>query len=486
MSKKEVKSEATSAKPKIGVRNWIIIWVAGLAGQLCWNIENQWFNTFVYAKIAPNPTIITWMVAVSAIVSTLSTFISGTGSDRLGKRKPFIVWGYILWGAFTIVFGATEFIHVRNLAAIATMVVAADALMSFFGSLGNDAGFNPWTTDITTEENRGNLGAVISIQPVIATILGSLGGGLIIQYLDYFLFFVIMGVFVMLIGIYCLFTLKDAPTLKPNRSGKTFWHQFAQAFNFKLLKKNKLLLIVLFIFAMFFISFNVYFPHMLNYFIYSRGYDEGTAGLLLGIGLVVAIPFTFLSGVFINKKKFVPTLCIAVAANILGLIIMALSTLVQGMTATVIIAVAVFFVGGGYMIVYQSLMIWCKNLYPEDQRGQLEGVRLFFYVCIPMVLGPAIANPVINKFGIPMVNDYGIPGMSASSELFYVAMAVAALTYIPIIIAYFYLKKNGDNGTLDGGDVVTEAPVEIIDSEALSEMAQEGETPLGNEDTFEI
>lgn len=94
---------------KISGKNWIIIWIAGLAGQLCWNIENQWFNTFVYAKVAPNPSIITWMVAVSAIVSTLSTFISGTGSDRLGRRKPFVVWGYILWGVFTIVFGALEF-----------------------------------------------------------------------------------------------------------------------------------------------------------------------------------------------------------------------------------------------------------------------------------------------------------------------------------------------------------------------------------------
>ena len=38
----------------------------GLAGQLCWNVENQWFNTFVYAKIGPYPWILSWMTAVSA------------------------------------------------------------------------------------------------------------------------------------------------------------------------------------------------------------------------------------------------------------------------------------------------------------------------------------------------------------------------------------------------------------------------------------
>ncbi len=60
---------------KLGWKNWLIIWVVGLAGQLCWNVENQWFNTFVYEKIAPNPDIIKWMVAVSATVTTLSLLL---------------------------------------------------------------------------------------------------------------------------------------------------------------------------------------------------------------------------------------------------------------------------------------------------------------------------------------------------------------------------------------------------------------------------
>ena len=34
------------------IRFWVLVWGLGLVGQLCWNIENQWFNTFVYAKIA--------------------------------------------------------------------------------------------------------------------------------------------------------------------------------------------------------------------------------------------------------------------------------------------------------------------------------------------------------------------------------------------------------------------------------------------------
>ena len=70
----------------ISRKNWILIWVLGMAGQICWNIENSWFNNFVYAKIAPEPAIVSWMVGVSAVVSTFCTFLVGTWGDRIGKR----------------------------------------------------------------------------------------------------------------------------------------------------------------------------------------------------------------------------------------------------------------------------------------------------------------------------------------------------------------------------------------------------------------
>ena len=133
---------------RISRKNWILIWVLGLTGQICWNIENSWFNTFVYDKIAPDPAIVSWMVGASAAVSTICTFSIGTWGDRLGKRKPFICIGYILWGVFTFIFGATERLPKDPLFIAAACVVLADAVMSFFGSVGNDGGFSPWTPKI--------------------------------------------------------------------------------------------------------------------------------------------------------------------------------------------------------------------------------------------------------------------------------------------------------------------------------------------------
>jgi MFS family permease len=410
--------EQTTKKSKSGLGwlTWVIIWVAGMAGQLAWNIENQWFNTYVYAKIAPDSNIITWMVATSAVVSTIATFLGGTLSDRVGKRRIFVLVGYVMWGVSTIVFGCTQFFGALILESV--MVVVFDCVMSFFGSIGNDCGFNPWTTDISTPANRGSLGTAIAIQPVIATIIGSIAFGAIIdgfaglktpngQSLDYFMMFLIVGSAIALIGVFSFFFMKESPTLFPHRE-VSFGKALAKPFNFKLIKENKLLFWVLMIFMAFFISFNVYFPHILNYFIYScssvtwlnESLNLGintTAGAIMAVGLLLGVPLVIVSGKFLNKQKFIPVLIISVLANILGLAVL----FIDGVTGAekslqiVLLFLGTFLLGAGYMGLYQALMVWVKDLYPSDMRSQFEGVRMIFYICIPMFLGTLVGNFII-------------------------------------------------------------------------------------------
>ena len=75
---------------------------AGFAGQLAWGVENQYFNTFIYDNITPDPRPISWMVAASAFTATLTTILMGAFSDQVrsswGRRKPFILLGYLAWG----------------------------------------------------------------------------------------------------------------------------------------------------------------------------------------------------------------------------------------------------------------------------------------------------------------------------------------------------------------------------------------------------
>ena len=252
---------------------WGLIWALGLAGQLCWNMENQWFNTFVYAKIAKDPTIISWMLAISAVATTVSTFLFGCVSDRKGNRKTLVSVGYILWGIFTILFGTTEFLSNQSegdaaLIGVIFAVVAADAIMSFFGSMGNDIGFNAWINDHMDADNRGQLGAALAVQPVIGTIVGTVVGGLLVGADDnYMRLFLVIGLAVILLGVLSLFAMQDSPQLMPSKKG-TFSQQFFSILNVGEYLKHRELVWVNFMFAVYFISFNVYFTHLGNFMIY--------------------------------------------------------------------------------------------------------------------------------------------------------------------------------------------------------------------------
>ena len=436
-------------KTTLSVKNWILIWSLGMAGQLCWNIENQWFNTFVYAKIAPDQSIITWMVAVSAIVTTISTFIFGTLSDRIGSRKPFVAYGYILWGIFTIIIGLTMYIpnSLNNaLMVMAVAVVAADALMSFFGSMGNDSGFNAWITDNLNDQNRGSIGAALAIQPVLGTIVGTVVGGIIIDLFGYMTFFTVMGLIVIAIGILSIFIMKDAEDLKANKEG-SFWQQFAKAFNFKEFFKKKELIAVNVTVAIFFIAFNVYFVHIGNLFIYNYGFTAGDAGVIQGIGLIIALLFTIPAINLINKNKSPLLLAFAVLVDIIGLVILFLFAADSNPAALISVNniplfIGIILVGLGYVLLMQTTMVWCKKLYPENARGQFEGIRIIFFVLIPMVFGPMIADPIIEKYGFDCLINYGtdtdpafLAGKAPTEILFLVSAILVVFTFIPLFIA---------------------------------------------------
>lgn len=417
---------------KIGIREWILIWVVGLAGQLCWNVENQWFNTFIYDKIGPYPEIISWMTAISSIVTTFSTFFWGTWSDRKGKRRPFIFIGYVLWGMFTILFGVSEFLPKNQLVAAAVMVVAMDALMSFFGSMGNDAAFSSWTTDISNEKTRGQIGAAMAALPIIATIVGTVVSGILITILDYFAFFIIMGVSVMVIGTLGFLFMREGENLEPNRDEKGFWHQVFSVFNFKTVKANKELFCVFLISCVYFICFNFYYAHIGNYFIYVLGYDERMSGILQGAGLGLAILATIPATKAINNGKHIKMICASIVLSVIGLFVIGFA----GKSIPLLLP-GIILAGIGYVLIMQTTTAWIKNLYPEGNFGQFEGVRIIFNVMIPMVLGPSTASIIIKYFGAEIKIGEEV-GMAPSAVLFFAAGVMSVLTLIP---TYFAAKN---------------------------------------------
>ena len=446
-------------------RFWLIVWGMGLAGQLCWNMENQWFNTFVYAKISQDVDIVTWMVILSAFVTTISTFVFGTMSDRMGNRKKFVSIGYIIWGVATILFGLTEFIGSVTSSSIAVagfLVVLVDAIMSFFGSMGNDSGYNTWLNDHTNDDNKGQIGAALAALPVIGTVIGTVLGGMLVNVgnetvgtdaynpaLDnYQLLFWTMGIFVILVGVISLFIMKDHPSLEQNKKG-SFISQVTDIFRFSTLKGNKNLkelILANLVACFFFIPFNFYFTHMGNWIIYDIGFTAGDMGLIQGIALLLAVLVTIPFIKLINKDKIPLVALISIISNALGLFLIyvfvkdssSVDVLNLFSAKNIPMFICVFLVGVGYVLITQACMIWVKGLFPNESKGQFEGVRVCFFTLIPMLIGTLIGNVIIKttaQIGEPKYDTYGHLIEVPQENLFLFAGILVIFTLIPLFFA---------------------------------------------------
>ncbi len=461
----------TEKKPMSKIRFWTVIWGMGLAGQLCWNMENQWFNTFVYAKISGDVNIVSWMVIVSALVTTISTFVFGTWSDRMGRRKILVCAGYIAWGIATIAFGLTEYARDSKMGVLIALsgflVVLTDAIMSFFGSMGCDAGYNVWVNDYTTDSNKGQIGAALAVLPVIATVVGTVVGGMLINignptvgtdHYDpsqdnYQLLFWVMGIFVILMGILSAFLMEDSPELRPHKNG-SFWQQLIAVFQVNTLRENphmKELLLACAVTCGFFIPFNFYFTHMGNWLIYDIGMTTGDMGLVEGIALLLATLVTIPFAKLINQEKTPLVVLISVLINALGLF--SIFFFVKSpadvnaqqllSTENIPLFFSVFLVGSGYVLVTQACMIWVRGLFPEGNRGQLEGFRVVSFTLIPMFAGTLIGNAIIKN--TPQTDiKYDIYGHIIDvpqENLFLIAGFMVLLTLIPLYFAQKEYKK---------------------------------------------
>jgi MFS family permease len=412
--------------PRITARTWFVMTALALTGQIAWAVENSWFNTFVYDTITPDPRPVAWMVAGSAITATLTTLLMGTLSDRTrsrwGRRRPFILFGYILWGISTILFPTVAYIKVSSLAIV--MVVVADSLMTFFGSTANDAAFNAWTTDIATSDTRGRVEGVLNLSVFLAQIVAMVAAGMLIDSLGYFVFFYLLGGIVTVVGLIAGSLLHDVdtPLEKPSR---TFWAEFADLFNLDTLRQNRQLFILLLFIMVSSIGMEVSFPYLIVYLNNFVGVTKSEFSIIGGAVMVgsaaLAIPFGILADKW-NKRNMI---AVAIVASSLGGILLSLVRSLPLLALTGLLWQA-FSVASSI-----ASVAWLKDLLPEQNRGKFLGIRMIFWIAIPMVVGPWIGSTLIQNFGIPTVTN-GQAGFIPVPIIFQVGSVISLLALIPL------------------------------------------------------
>ncbi|NSW52263.1 MAG: MFS transporter [Anaerolineae bacterium] len=420
--------EHSKRKP-ITTVTWIVMLALALTGQIAWAVENSWFNTFVYDTITPDPRPVAWMVAASAITATLTTLVMGTLSDRTrsrwGRRRPYILFGYILWGLSTILFPTVAYIKTTTLAVV--MVILADSMMTFFGSTANDAAFSAWTVDVATPNTRGRVEGVLNLSVFLAQIVAMVAAGMLIDVFGYFTFFYALGGIVIVVGLVGGLFLKDATPLETERSRGTipFLQEFAQLFNLRVLRENKQLFILLLFIMISSIGMQVSMPYLIvyleNYVGVTKSEFSVIGGAVMLGSAVFAIPFGVLADRW-NKRLMI---AIATVVSSAGGILLSLVNSLPLLSITGLLWQA-FSVAAGI-----ASVAWLKDLLPEENRGKFLGIRMIFWIAIPMVVGPWIGSALIQQFGIATTLN-GQAGFVPVPIIFQVGSILSLLALIPL------------------------------------------------------
>lgn len=432
-------------------KSWTILILFGIIGQIAWAVENMYFNLFIFDTISADLSAITLMVQLSGIVATVTTLVMGTLSDKLGNRRVFISYGYIIWGITVMLFGFISPDLVESLFGVdfdtavrvaLTVAVVGDCVMTLFGSTANDAAYNAWVTDNTESEYRGKVEGVVSILPLIALLIVAGGFGILVELFDYRTVFLAMGIIISLSGIYGRFTIRDSASLKRSGSMKDIIYGFKPSS----VVSDKPFYISLLVVLIYGISCQVFMPYMIIYM------QEYLAFTVLEYSAVFAI--AIIGGALINlyltrlsdRKNKVRMLYIGTPIFALGLFGMYLSRGMDKLPLLIIFGIFGLIMITGYIFIAALSGAIIRDNTREGAVGKLQGVRMVFAVLIPMLIGPLIGNAINAARNIPISNPDSANAMTTlyipAPEIFLVA-AIIALLLLPVIpiLDRMYRKK---------------------------------------------
>ncbi len=417
------KDEKLSTKIK-----WSII-LLSFAGQLAWAVENQYFNLFLYNEIAPVPMYVSLLVAITAVVSTVTAIFMGALSDVKGKRRIFMLIGYSLWAFTTAVFPLAGLFRPVILAV--TIAILFDSIMTFFGAMANDAALNAYVTDVTNTQNRGKITSLMEIMFLIATLIIYGFAGFIIEAVGYYMFFYIVGALVALIGIPGALFAPEPEDLRP--STLSYWETIKSTFNRTAITNNKNIFLILLGSALWGIAFNVFFPFVLIYLEHFLLIPIFLASILIFVALLISIIAAYPVGKLVDKFGRKKIAIGAVFLESVSLFLFAFSELIVFIAITA--AIWVF-----AMVTWDiASKTWVRDLLPEDKRGQFSGYFILFNVLIGMTIGPLIGGVISETYGIPIIIE-GIAGFIPPPIVFVVAAFLMLLVLIPIIKAKEFEK----------------------------------------------
>ena len=435
---------------RLNKKFWIVLAVFGLMGQVAWVVENMYFNVFIYKMFHASAADISLMVSASSVAATVTTLLIGALSDHINKRKLLMSGGYILWGISILSFCLIRMDILTPIAGSTaaaaslgiTLVILLDCIMTFFGSSANDAGFNAWMTDWGDDASRGKIEGINSMMPLVSILV--VFGGFMFFDLEkdqsWTLIFLIIGIATLIIGILGIFIVEEAPELKAKREAekasgvkKNYWSEVVYSFRPNVMKKNPMLYLVVFAFAVFNISIQTYMPYLILYYEKSLGMTDYV--LIMAPAIIVAAAITAFYGKFFDmagfKTSVLPTIFMLMAGYVL---------LFFG-RSTPVVFVGSLLMMTGYLTGMSIFGAMIRSLIPENRAGQFQGIRIIGQVLIPGIIGPSIGAAVL-KNAATVTNSDGTTSFIPNRNIFLAAFLVAILVLVLLACIFRFVRNS--------------------------------------------
>lgn len=435
-------------------RNWLIILLFGMLGQIAWSVENMYFNLFLFETVSPSLSAVTLMVQLSGVTATVVTLIAGTISDKCKNRRLFISYGYIIWGITVLVFAfistsnVQSFFNINELEkAIKTtlaIIVIMDCIMTAFGSTSNDACFNAWVTDNTHSSYRGRVESVLSVLPLFSMLIVAGGFGIIVDLIGYSTLFIILGILISATGFAGLFIIKDNPSIETIKHTK--FSDIFYGFKPNVIKNNYKLYLNLLIIGIFGVSVQVFMPYLIIFMKTYLGFTDIEYSLIFGVAIVVGAAIALVFGKLSDKWSKERALYIFICLFIVGLLGMYFASSVKKPAIFILFGLFGMIMILGNILVSTLTGAMVRDNTPEENVGKLQGIRMIFSVLIPMLIGPMIGNAVNKRMNIPLPDLGSADAMTTSyipaPEIFLVSAIIAGLSIIIIFILNKFKKDN--------------------------------------------
>ncbi|MBQ2825507.1 MAG: MFS transporter [Clostridia bacterium] len=419
--------------------------IFSLVGQVAWVVENMYFNVFIYNMFGASANDISLMVALSAVTATVTTLLIGALSDKLGKRKVFMAGGYILWGISILCFAfvrrgviSAVFPSAVSVSAICiTIAIALDCIMTFFGSSANDACFNAWLTDVTTEKNRGSAEGINAMMPLVA-ILVVFGGAMLIPIEQteegfWTVIFSVIGVAVIIIGILGIFLIEE-PKIETSEN-KSYFGNIVYGFRPKAIRKSPMLYIYLLLFTIFGISIQIFMPYLILY--YERGLGMQDYVFMMAPAIVLAAIFTAIWGKVYDRLGFNQSVLPSVLLLAVGYLILFI------FKSTALVFIGSLLMMCGYLSGMAVFGAVVRDNIPKNKSGMFQGLRIVGQVLIPGVVGPFIGALALS--GARQEEIQGQLTFIPNENIFLGALIVAAVLMVGLAILFFVQSKVKNN-----------------------------------------